>query len=77
MTNLFLNYDDQTGLSINTYRLPHAMAGDIGDLVTDGVLGHQCVTCPLDGAYEALEEVHNFITEYHKEQEYLESIRGE
>ena len=76
---LFINCDNVTGLSINSYRKPHSLAGDIGDLAEAYQIGLNCV-CPLEGAEATLcdgfywqgsditshtiEDIYNFIQDW-------------
>lgn len=54
---MFINFDTNNGLSINSYRSPQAAVGDIGDLALAVTMnGNECITCELDGAKEALED---------------------
>lgn len=80
MTNYFINYDQHTGLSIETFRNPSASIGDITDLVEAVKNGDESVVCQLEGAKDALEdgsiwqdddqsaleEVHDFISRFEK-----------
>lgn len=80
MTNYFINYDQHTGLSIDTFRNPSASIGDITDLVEAVKNGDESVVCHLEGAkdaledgmiwgdgdQEALEEVHDLIIRFSK-----------
>lgn len=53
---MFINYDVNTGLSINTFRKPNGYANDdIGGLVED-VLAEKNTCCPPEGAKELLED---------------------
>jgi hypothetical protein len=76
---MFINFDVNAGLSINSFRKPGASVGDVGDLVAAVESGDECVSCDLDGAADALcdgsylqglsvsqdavEQVYNFIQE--------------
>ncbi len=53
---MFINYDVNKGLSINTYRIPQATVGDIGDVALAVTNGNECVTCELDGAKDLIED---------------------
>lgn len=81
---MFINFDVNTGLSINSYRKPNGYANDdIGGLVDD-ILADRCGNCPLEGAkaalesggywqgsnatQELLEELHALICEHEAEQ---------
>ena len=53
---MFINYDENTGLSINTYRHPGGYANsDVAGLVDDILAGHTGC-CPLEGAIAVLED---------------------
>ena len=56
MTNYFINYDQHTGLSIDTFRDPSATVGDITDLVAAVKSEDESITCQLEGAKDALED---------------------
>lgn len=56
MTNYFINYDQHTGLSIDTFRNPSATVGDITDLVEAVKNGNESIVCQLEGAKGALED---------------------
>jgi len=56
MANYFINYDKNTGLSIDTFRYPSATVGDITDLVEAVRTGNESVSCQLEGAQDALED---------------------
>ena len=81
---MFINFDTMTGLSINSFRNPSAIAcDDVGDLINEMKKGNDAV-CDLagakdlleDGAYwngsdvtqEDLEEVHALIIEHEVKQ---------
>lgn len=51
---MFLNYDVNQGLSINTFRKAGATSGDIADVVVAYQRGDECVCCDLRGAADAL-----------------------
>jgi hypothetical protein len=54
--NMFINYDQNIGITINSYRKPDGYANsDVGGLVDDIVAGRSG-TCPLEGALETLED---------------------
>jgi hypothetical protein len=53
---MFLNYDVNTGLSINSGRIPNASVGDIADLALAYQSGNENVCCQLAGAKDALED---------------------
>lgn len=54
--NYFINYDPNTGISINTYRQTNGYANDdVVELVADIVAGRPGC-CPLEGAKDALED---------------------
>ena len=55
---MFINFDVDTGLSINTYRNLGWANGDVLGLVDDILNGHNG-NCPLDGARDALEDSSN------------------
>lgn len=57
---MFLNYDVNIGLSINTFRRPSAWSGDIGDLAIAYQNENECVVCDLAAAKEALESMDYF-----------------
>jgi transcriptional regulator with XRE-family HTH domain len=79
-TTMFINYDKNTGLSIDSFRNPSATVGDITDLVAAVKTEDESITCQLEGAkdaledgsiwqdddQEALEEVHDFIARFEK-----------
>lgn len=81
---MFINYDVNAGLSINSFRKAGATAGDIGDLAEAVTNGNECVCCDLGGAKDALEdgsywqgssvsqdaieEIHSLICEYERDQ---------
>lgn len=44
----FLNYNTNTGLSIDTGRDPNATVGDIGDLALAVENGNENITCSVD-----------------------------
>jgi len=53
---MFINYDVNRGLSINSYRHPSAtMSKDVAELVDD-IIADQNGCCPLEGAKDALED---------------------
>jgi hypothetical protein len=56
MANYFINYDKNTGLSIDTFRNPSATIGEITDLVEAVRTGNESVSCQLEGAKDALED---------------------
>lgn len=56
MTNYFINYDQHTGLSIDSYRNPSATVGDITDLIAAVKSEDESITCQLEGAKAALED---------------------
>jgi hypothetical protein len=76
---MFLNYDVNAGLSINSGRTSNASVGDIAELALAYQGGTENVCCQLDGAKDALEDgsfwqgtsvtqetlemIHTFITE--------------
>lgn len=76
---MFINFDINNGLSINSYRNPSCTVGDIADLVAAYQSGNESMCCSLDGAedalcdgeylqgsnltQEAVESVYNFIIE--------------
>jgi hypothetical protein len=76
---MFLNYDVNAGLSINSGMTPNASVGDIADLAIAYQNGNENVCCQLecaknaleDGSFwqgtgvtqETLEMIHAFITE--------------
>ena len=51
---MFINYDINAGLSINSYRKPGFTYGDIGDIAVAIDEGTECVCASLDGALDAL-----------------------
>ena len=53
---MFINFTPERGLEIRPYRHPKCVAGDITDLVIDLRFRDIAVSCPLDGAKEALED---------------------
>lgn len=53
MSALFINFDINAGLSINSYRKPGFTCGDIGDIIVALDEGTECVCAPLDGALDA------------------------
>lgn len=55
---MFINYNTKTGLSISTSRSASAYAGDIGDLAIAVTNGNESVSCLLEGAKDAIEDVH-------------------
>lgn len=44
---MFINFDVNNGLSINTYRIPQATVGSIDDLALAVTNCDECVTCDL------------------------------
>lgn len=56
MENYFINYDKNTGLSIDTFRNPSGTIGEITDLVEAVKSGSESITCQLEGAQDALED---------------------
>lgn len=53
---MFINYNVNTGISINTYRQASGYANsDVNGLVDD-ILAGRDGSCPLDGAKDALED---------------------
>ena len=54
MSALFINFDINAGLSINSYRKPGFTSGDIGDIVVASDEGTECVCASLSGALDAL-----------------------
>lgn len=53
---MFINYNVNNGLSINTFRGAGATVGDIGDLAEAVTSGDENVCCDLEGALDALED---------------------
>lgn len=51
---MFINYDINSGLSINSYRKAGFTCGDIGDIVVALDEGTECVCASLDGALDSL-----------------------
>ena len=51
---MFINYDINSGLSINSYRKPGFTSGEIGDIAAALDEGAECVCASLDGALDAL-----------------------
>ena len=54
--SLFINYNRLEGLSIDSYRKPNAVVGDIVDLATAMTTLDEDVSCQLEGAVDALED---------------------
>lgn len=53
---MFINFSTISGLSINTYRKPEAIAcDDVGELIEEMKRGHDAV-CDLSGAKDLLED---------------------
>lgn len=77
---MFINYDPNTGFSINTSRQPRGYANDDVTGLVDDVMAERCGCCPLEGAkaaledghvwqgssvsYELIEEIHDVITQW-------------
>jgi hypothetical protein len=54
--NYFINFDVNTGISINSYRQAVGYFNDSVEGLVDDIVNGDCGCCPLDGAKHALED---------------------
>lgn len=71
---MFINFNRNTGLSLNSYRNPSALAGDVSDILYAIENDGACITCDLEEAKDALEDDH-YLSDMNITQETIEELR--
>lgn len=70
---MFINYDINSGLSINSYRKPGFTSGDIGDIVVALDEGTECVCASLDCSLDALCDEF-YLSNFHVSRKSVETV---
>lgn len=71
---MFINYTDQ-GITINPFRKPECLHGDLADLINAAASSNEYVCCNLEGAKDALEDG-DYLGRIGADQETVEAIHS-